>query len=247
LFIQFKSRGTRSTKGYFVGEKFMKSRTYAGQKRGHIARLLLLSFLALIFAITGAGPVKARTYVYVGPAWSTSACHTGTGWSIPPCTDGNISGTAVFSGLSANYSGGLISTGLSSWTLNAGSVGSLRSGSNFLPMYKFSFSSGNLTGWLLSAYQSGSYNEPAIETQNWGGGPSDAAVVGIPPSMGSLYGWGNTLGFWYSAKQLGRPAPIPRVPDPTPSPVANANPQPGSDPNCPPCVDAASDTNPSYS
>jgi hypothetical protein len=81
------------------GDSVMRLVAVAGLRGKMCYKLLLLSFLAVIFAGM-CMPAQALTYTYVGPAFSITDCQTYVG--TPPgynCVDGDVSGSVTFTGI----------------------------------------------------------------------------------------------------------------------------------------------------
>jgi RHS repeat-associated protein len=189
---------------------------------------LIAALFILTFSGIGAGPARALTYSYVGPAFDPTQCWYTGYTTTPPCNAGSVTGSITFTGVSSSYSGVVNAGSVSSWNLTASGIGSLGP-SNLNSIWGFALSNGQLIGWHMQAWNSGS-TYPEITTLGMSGG-YDTAGVGSPNTTCCNVATGFVLnaaqGFWTSGKQLGQPPSPPKVADATPT----VNPKPK--PDCP--------------
>lgn len=215
--------------------EFMLPRRFRGR---NTKRLALVIFTLILFGIS-APSARALTYSYVGPAFDSTQCYMAGYTTSPPCTDGAVTGSITFTGVPTGYTGNAGFFNVESWNLDAAGIGSLNT-SNIFNGWGFVFSNGELLNWHVQAFDS-SPSSLVITTLGFTGGYDDAGKS----SSGTVTAVGFVLpsvyGHWTNGKQLGRPASMPHIPDPTPiGPIANAKPPPCPLAQCGDPIDIAS-------
>ena len=100
-----------------------------------------------------AGPASAQmqTYTYTGPAFSYSDCKSSfSTYTLSCLNSGNVTASVTFNGVPAAYTGTIVNSALiSSWSTNAGGIGSLNSKDNYLYYSYFMMKNGQIVEWEL--------------------------------------------------------------------------------------------------
>jgi len=171
-----------------------------GPRFGALLLLLpALLFVASLFWRIGPAPAQEQIFTYQGQAFTnTGICTPG-----PPvtCVGGSISGSVVFNGVAAGYTGGVSTGSMSSFAFAANGLTiplGLSDGT-----VSISMSGGAVSNWSISLFRPSTSIDYQVDSQFFMGSGEDFGLYQINSPLSVYEGGTRSMGQWTSLKSTG--------------------------------------------